>query len=729
MSLLAGGPDAYRPVLFPDDEPVGSAQWVEIQADPRTLVLDHSAALARQVDDLIPRPSSVESAEAPHWAYFPWRRALVAIPGPDLFRRIRFDRNRYQITTDEQESFGRIRIGIAGLSVGHSVAHTLAMEGLCGYLRLADHDRLELSNLNRLPATVLDLGVNKAVIAARRIAELDPYLALDVDPRGVLTDSVAEFVDGLDIVIDECDSLDIKVLLRLAARERGIPVIMATSDRGLIDVERFDRNRNLEIFHGLLGPVDPTDLQGLSARDKAPFVMRILEAGELSSRLAASLIETDRTLSSWPQLAGEVTLGAASVAAVVRRLVRDPEWSSSGRIRIDLDDLLTDLRVPAPGADRELDLLEPVADPRPTGVAGPFDAMIDAIRLAPSGGNSQPWSVVRYPDRLDIAVASEGTVTSGTVTSSPMALDVGFRGTCVAIGAATFNARVAAARCSVAVSVDIIDDHDTGLPRVVIQLGEHDSKPELADYYDSMLDRMSNRTAGVRQQFDPGTLQSLRDAVGAEGGRLIMVTEPDQLSALAEVLSASDRLRYLTPTLHEEMIGELKWPARDSLDRGIDVRTLALDATDLIKLQVSGSAKVVAHLADWNVGTALGDHTRDRVRDASGLAVVTVRGSTAADYVVGGMAMERFWVTSTQLGLGVYPISPVFLYARRDRELARLSPRYAPDLRTLQDRFSTILGTDTDESPILVLRVTHQPGAAARSGRLSQRTNILDKLA
>jgi molybdopterin/thiamine biosynthesis adenylyltransferase/nitroreductase len=713
VSPIPSEPDAYRPVLFPDDEPLNSPGWAAVHADPGTLVLDHRSELAGQVDGLITAPTAAESAEALRWVYYPWRRTLVTVPGPALFRRIRLDRNRYQITSVEQRSFGRIRIGVAGLSVGHSIAHTLAMEGLCGFLRLADFDRLELSNLNRLPATVLDLGVNKAVIAARRIAELDPYLPVEVDPRGVMTDSVAEFVDGLDIVVDECDSLDIKVLLRLAARERGIPVIMATSDRGLLDIERFDLDGNREIFHGLLGPVDPTVLAGLPARDKAPFVMRILEADKLSARLAASLVETDRTLSSWPQLAGEVTLGAASVAAAVRRLVRG-QWLPSGRTRIDLDEQLVDLQPPPLGEDS----LEPIpADPvASASAAGPLDAMADAMRLAPSGGNSQPWLVTRYRDRLEVAVRPDETT----------AMDVRFRGTCVAIGAATFNARVAAARYSVGGSFDVVDDPATGLPRVIVKLGETGS--ELADYYDPMLDRMSNRTPGVRQEFDAGTLRALRDAVAAEGARLIMVTDPERLSAIGQVLSASDRLRYLTPTLHEQMIGELKWPGRDPLDRGIDVRTLSLDATDLVKLQVSARSDVMELLADWNVGAALGEHTRDRVRDASGLAVISVHGTALADYVLGGMATERFWVVATAFGLGVYPISPVFLYARTEHDLTTLAPKYAQELGRLQHRFRTILGIDTNDAQILVLRVAHRPGPAVRSGRVSRRTNVLVRM-
>ena len=47
----------------------------------------------------------------------------------------------------------------------------LAQEGLCGQLRLADFDHLELTNMNRLSASVLDLGEPKTHLAARRIAE------------------------------------------------------------------------------------------------------------------------------------------------------------------------------------------------------------------------------------------------------------------------------------------------------------------------------------------------------------------------------------------------------------------------------------------------------------------------------------------------------------------------------------------------------------------------------
>ena len=249
-----------------------------------------------------------------------------------------------------------------------------------GCLRLADFDRLELSNLNRVPATVFDLGLNKACVAARRVAELDPYLPVEVLEAGLALDNVDEFADGLDIIVEECDALDMKAALRVAARARGIPVLMATSDRGLVDVERFDQEPQRPILHGLLGDLDLALLPGMSSHEKVRHVLRHLEAERLSPRGAASLIEVDRTLSTWPQLASDVGLGASVLAEAVRRIGLGEELRS-GRTRIDIGSALDELENPdttehrpAPEERHETPALPGIAgcrrrcrDPRPVG--------------------------------------------------------------------------------------------------------------------------------------------------------------------------------------------------------------------------------------------------------------------------------------------------------------------------------------------------------------------------
>ena len=324
------------------------AELDQLRADPRIEWHDMSADQRRGLESLLPPASEELLAEQERWVHYPWRERVIKLLGPNAFRRLRLDRNRNKITAaEQQEQLGKLTIGVIGLSVGHAIAHTLALEGICGELRLADFDEIELSNLNRIPASLLDLGENKAVVAARRIAEIDPYLPVVVFEDGITRSNIDQFCDGLDIIVEECDSLEIKVIVRDAAIERGLPILMETSDRGLLDVERFDLEPTRPPFHGLLGPgFDFAGVADLSPREIVPHVLKILDASELSERMRASLPEIGTTLSTWPQLAGDVQLGGASVAAAVRRIGLGLPLSS-GRARVDLNQQLDQISDPA----------------------------------------------------------------------------------------------------------------------------------------------------------------------------------------------------------------------------------------------------------------------------------------------------------------------------------------------------------------------------------------------
>ncbi|WP_116949869.1 Rv1355c family protein [Jiangella endophytica] len=696
---------AWRPELVDDPERLAG-----LRADPAVQVVDTIEQQQRDLARLLSAPPPEIVGEPTRWFFYPWRRALIHLLGPEAFQTLRTDRNRNKITAEEQRRLRRLSVGVAGLSVGHAIAHTLALEGSCGHIRLADFDEIELSNLNRIPGTVFDLGVNKAVVVARRIAELDPYIDVSIEPSGLALDSIDTFLDGLDIVVEECDSFDVKLALRDGARRHRLPVVMETSDRGLLDIERYDLEPDRPLFHGLLGDARPADLMGLSTHDKVPYVLRVLEPAELSAPMAASMAEVDESLNTWPQLGGDITLGAATVAAAVRKLGLGAPLPS-GRARVDLDAVLAGLADPPPpaGADFGVDL---VVDPEPP-PAEPRAAVAHAARLAPSGGNTQPWTFTIGPDGLDIVLDPSQTST----------LDVAFRGSHVAIGAALFNARVAAARHGLLGEVEILAGGD----RVAGLRFGVGSDPELAGLYDAMLQRVSNRHFNEPKPLPEQTADVLRAAATAEGADVHLVTGRDQLHRLAELLGESDRLRYLTEQLHREMMRELRWPGIDELDWGIDVRTLELDASDLAKLGVARRTDVMAVLAEQDLGRALGESTRDRVHAATGLAVVSVAGPSPADYVRGGQAVERVWIEAERLGLSVHPMSPVFIFGVDDGDYVELSPRYADRLRRLRGEFAEIVGLG-QRHVALVMRIGYAPSVSVRSRRLSAHRTVRDAL-
>jgi molybdopterin/thiamine biosynthesis adenylyltransferase len=686
---------SFRATILRDEHPEERRRLDDLRADPRITFIDDRDGLLENLRQLRPTPDPEVLAEATRWAYYPWRRAVVGVLGPLGFPALRLDRNRNLITMAEQRILGGLHIGVAGLSVGHAIAHALVAQGLCGTIRLADFDRLELSNLNRVPATVFDIGVNKAVVAARRIAELDPYQRVEVMTSGLTPEHLDDFLEDLDVVVEECDSLAMKVMVREAARSRGLPVLMATSDRGLIDVERFDSEPRRPVLHGLLGDVDSAYLAALpSRRDRIPYMLRHLDASRSSERLAASLVELDKTLSTWPQLAGDVLLGAVTVAEAVRRIGLG-EPLQSGQVRIDVNRALDSIGTPrAPG---DVASSEPANSESQDagGPTGAVEIIAAAAVRAPSGGNAQPWTIHTTAQSVTLDIAAERT----------SMMDVAFRGSALAIGAAVFNARVAAATLGVLGPVTWVTQSHAPLG-AVLHLGEG-RDAELAVLYEPMLRRETNRHHGTPKQIDADLVAALHDSARGQGARLSLLTSRDDIERVATLFAAADRIRFLTPRLHAEMIAELRWPGDEPADSGLDVHSLELDPGGLAVLDILKRPDVMSMLAQWDTGEALGDDIRDRVLSSSAVAVITVDGDDLVDFARGGAAVEAVWVLAQQRGLAVQPISPVFLHAVHADELRDMSPAFADSLHQLQSDFRDVAATGSGEAQVLVLRLTH----------------------
>ncbi|WP_062986484.1 Rv1355c family protein [Nocardia anaemiae] len=698
----------HRPLILDENATADAQILVQLRKSPQVRILDLRDVLRAELAKVRRPPPDLGGPETDRWVYYPWRRTLVGLPGEKTFRAIRLDRNQNKLTRTEQERCAGLAVGVVGQSVGHAVAYALALEGTCGLLRLADFDDIELSNLNRVPGGIFDIGVNKAIVTARRIAELDPYLPVEVATAGVDESTVDAFLHGLSLVVEECDSLDIKFAVREGARRQRIPLLMDTSDRGLLDVERFDLEPDRPSFHGLLGATVGADLRGLSTKDKAPHVMRILDPKELSARMAASLVEIDETVTTWPQLGGDVQLGAAIVAAAVRRIGLGQKLSS-GRTRFDLEHGLDELAEPEPVCEKVSDEFPVPEGGVPCSEGSAVEKVLESAQRAPSGGNTQPWYLRVDGDELRIDL----------VRTRSSALDIGYRASAVSIGAALYNARAAAAAHGILGAHEFIENNSTPFS-AVLYLGDR-TDPALAADYPYTLTRETNRNLGAGVPLADHVLPAL--AAAATDASVRAITEPDELTAAAALLGESDRIRYLTPRLHQEMFGELRWPGEDPRT-GIDIRSMELAADEQAKIRIGERSDVMDRLREWSGGAALGEYTRDRVLSSSALLAITfprrsgAESVSLADYARGGAAVQRVWIAAQRLGLAVQPVSPLFLYARHPDELKGISPDFADTLTSLQGRFLDLLGVPGHEIMALVLRLSYAVAATVRSRRL-----------
>ncbi len=276
------------------------------------------------------------------WVYYPWCNKLVHILDEEEFIEVRTNRNKNKITKEEQALLATKKVGVIGLSVGQSVSATMAMERCFGEIRLADFDTLDLTNCNRIRTPVYNIGLSKVVITAREIAEIDPYLKVICFFEGLTEDNMVDFMNQggkLDMIVEECDSVEIKVMTRVKAKQYSIPVVMEMSDRCMIDVERYDLEPDLKMFQGKLEHLDLSNLKNLSPEQRMMYMYPMVSGENVSNRLKESVGELGKTLSAWPQLASAVVLGGGASTDVVRRILLN-QTQVSGRFYFDIEQLI-----------------------------------------------------------------------------------------------------------------------------------------------------------------------------------------------------------------------------------------------------------------------------------------------------------------------------------------------------------------------------------------------------
>jgi molybdopterin/thiamine biosynthesis adenylyltransferase len=547
----------YRPLFFTLSSETDKKAFEELLTNNLHLqVYDH---IQSQVTELIKclnptivflPPSELEKAvenkfegkstdEYGVWVYYPWAAKIVHLLNEQEFAIVRTNRNKHKITIAEQATLSHKRIGVMGLSVGQSVSLALAMERSFGELRIADFDELDLSNINRIRTGVYNLKIQKTVIVAREIAEIDPFLKVVCFDDGITADNIDRFLTEngkLDLLIDECDSFDIKINARVKAKALGIPVLMEGSDRGTIDIERFDLEPERPVLHGMVAHLDMEKFKSLTTMDeKIPYITAVTGIETLSPRMKASAVEIMGTISTWPQLASAVIYGGGITADLSRKILLK-NLSVSGRFFIDMDELIADpvhtppaASLPAGPSPLQLDEIEEfletykiVFTPSKTKLAtDQITKLIEAAKTAPSGGNNQPWHW-HYQNGL-LHLFLEESVAQAY-------LDPQYISSYISLGTAIENLLLAAAELNLAVAYrltpQLAPKHIAWFsftPNYQAPLGDL----KLASQIKA---RHTNRKITPRQEIAATDLQQLTDLVlQTESAKISWITDPEKI--------------------------------------------------------------------------------------------------------------------------------------------------------------------------------------------------------
>jgi len=281
------------------------------------------------------------------WVYYPWSGYLVHVLEAELYWRLHSVRNQVLLTDQEQTDWRNYRVGCAGMSVGSNGAIGIALTSGSEQLKLSDGAVFSGSNLNRVCTGIANIGLNKAVVIAREIYEMNPYVQIETMPKNITDTNITNFFTKpwpLDLIVDEIDDLETKVRLRLEAKRLRIPLIMVTEpgNQIMLDVERYDLDVNTQIFNGLAPGVEQLlEKKDLSQREKLKFIAKIIGLRNLPLRDQQAMIKVGATIPSAPQLGSTAMMAGGIIAFAARELATRPENLKSGRHIIAIEHLLT----------------------------------------------------------------------------------------------------------------------------------------------------------------------------------------------------------------------------------------------------------------------------------------------------------------------------------------------------------------------------------------------------
>lgn len=737
----------YQPVILRLADSSQKAAFEELTLSPGVEMIDQLDGQLRELVKILNPKIKIKDEEYPAmvdehlagcnpneygvWAYYPWSRKLVHLLDEEEFIEVRTNRNRYKLTKEEQSYLRSKKIGVIGLSVGQSIALTIAMERICGELRLADFDTVELSNLNRIRTGLYNLGLHKTILAAREIMEIDPYLNVKVFSEGITPGNIDDFFLGngkLDLLVEVCDGLDIKIQSRFKARELKIPVLMDTNDRGMLDVERFDLEPDRPILHGLAGDLNPDSIKDLTNEQKIPYILKMVGADTISTRLKASMMEVEQSINTWPQLASSVVLGGALTTDTARRILLD-QFHESGRYYIDFDELVADKR---PEKDYKADY-EQNCPPELTfseiqSISARYKPAKEAIDIgkqkqediskaacaAPSGGNAQPWKLLWHDNRLFIF---------HDIYYSYSLLDFNNFGSYIGFGAMLENISIKAAESGLAVSEEVFPLKDDIRLVAVISFAQQQSQSHMQRLAPAIYKRVTNRELSERKLIAEPDKAALKEIAATIPGAALHIYESEsEINSFAHVLTNTERMRMLNPRGHyDTFVRELRFTQESALQSGdgLDVATLNMSNSDRAAMQIASDPGAIKFLFELEKGEGFKKISEKPIRSAGCISVLTMKGDTANDFLNGGRAVERIWLEANSRGIAFQPITQITFMLQRYLKNGKVdfSDFELQEFAGIEAEFKNLLKLPLGEYPVFVFRLFYGGEPSVRSLR------------
>lgn len=345
---------------------------------------------------------------------------------------------------------------------------------------------------------------------------------------------------------------------------------------------------------------------------------------------------------------------------------------------------------------------------------GALADILDLARWAPSGDNTQPW-------RFEV-VGPEHAVIHGFDTRDHCVYDFAGRASQVSLGALIETITVAASGYGFMVSVQ----RRMHLPETRPTFDVHllaDARVPADALIDSIRVRSVQRRPLSTRPLRNEQKAALEAAVGSDHSVLWLEGFADRLR-MARLLFANAKIRLTMPEAYPVHRDVIEWGVQFSEER-IPDQAIGLDpvTTRAMKWAMQSWGRV-DFLNRFLAGTLAPRIQLDLIPGLACAAhfVIVAREEpqTVEHFLAGGRAVQRFWLTTTAIGLQLQPAYTPLVFSAYVRARVRFSvvPALWDQAVRVTSGLGMILGDDNVQRAIFMGRIGSGSAAKARSMRL-----------
>jgi nitroreductase len=344
---------------------------------------------------------------------------------------------------------------------------------------------------------------------------------------------------------------------------------------------------------------------------------------------------------------------------------------------------------------------------------GPYEDILKAAILATSVDNCQPWLFSARGHSIEIYIDSKRAEFFG---------DAGGTASYVTAGAVIENIVIAAEHLGFSALPEYFPSEDRTL-MARVNLSEASIKGNALFKWLPLRctnRRIYNNKTAVSKDDLEAVKNSINDIAGA---KVFLISDKKDIKKIAVLAKKADTVIFSHRLLHKGLFKWIRW-TQDEADKtrdGLPITTLELNSFQQKAFRLISSWNIVNFLNKFGINRIISGQSYRLMKSAPAVGIITMDNNTPEDYINGGRAFERIWLTAASRGLAFQPMGGIVFLTTKFRLNAGggFSRKQQACLKEIYNSLCSICPVKEGTAHIIIFRMGYAKPPSGRSLRRS----------